>query len=261
MSDTTPNLILPYIMPAQAQKHVTHNEAIRALDCIVQLTVVTRGAASPPGSPADGTRHIVAAGATGIWAGRTGQIAAFQDGAWIFYAPREGWRAWIADEGVLAAWNDTAWVAAAVPSVNPAPLVGVNATADATNRLSVSSAASLFNHSGSSHQLKVNKASGTDTASQLFQTGFSGRAEIGLTGDDDLHVKVSANGTAWREALVLTGATGTPRVPSIAKAALPNAAAAGAGALLHVPDESGGAVLAFSDATNWRRVTDRAIVS
>lgn len=30
MTETTPNLILPYIMPSQAQKHVTHNEAIRA---------------------------------------------------------------------------------------------------------------------------------------------------------------------------------------------------------------------------------------
>jgi Protein of unknown function (DUF2793) len=261
MSDTTPNLILPYIMPAQAQKHVTHNEAIRALDCLVQLTVLTRTLSTPPASPADGARYIVAASPTGAWAGQANAIAAFQDGAWAFHAPREGWRAWIADEDVLAVWTGAAWGPAAVATVNPASLIGVNATADATNRLSVSSGASLFNHAGAGHQLKVNKAASADTASQLFQTGFSGRAEIGLTGDDDLHIKVSANGTTWREALVLTAATGTPRVPSTSKTALPSAATAGAGALLHVPDESGGAVLAFSDATNWRRVTDRAIVS
>jgi hypothetical protein len=47
-------------------------------------------------------------------------------------------------------------------------------------------------------------------------------------------------------------------VPSFAKAALPPADAQG---LIYVTDETGGAVIAFSDGTNWRRVTDRAIVS
>ncbi len=31
--------------------------------------------------------------------------------------------------------------------------------------------------------------------------------------------------------------------------------------IIYVSNESGGAVLAFSDGTNWRRVTDRAVVS
>jgi len=38
MSDATTNLALPYILAAQAQKHVTHNEALRLLDGIVQLS-------------------------------------------------------------------------------------------------------------------------------------------------------------------------------------------------------------------------------
>jgi hypothetical protein len=33
------------------------------------------------------------------------------------------------------------------------------------------------------------------------------------------------------------------------------------GMLVYVSNESGGAVPAFADGTNWRRVTDRAIVS
>lgn len=33
------------------------------------------------------------------------------------------------------------------------------------------------------------------------------------------------------------------------------------GRMIYVSDEVGGAVLAFSDGTNWRRVTDRAIVA
>jgi hypothetical protein len=51
----------------------------------------------------------VPASATGAWAGHDGNIAAWQDGAWAFYAPREGWLAWAADEDRLYAWTGTAW--------------------------------------------------------------------------------------------------------------------------------------------------------
>lgn len=37
--------------------------------------------------------------------------------------------------------------------------------------------------------------------------------------------------------------------------------AVGTGELIFVSDETGGSVPAFSDGTNWRRATDRAIVS
>lgn len=260
--DTTPNLLLPYIMPAQAQKHVTHNEALRSLDALVQLSVADRDLAAPPASPAEGARYIVAASATGAWSGHKDHIAAYQDGAWQFLAPNEGWLVWVCDEDVLVVWNAAAWVAAqGVMSVNPVALVGINATADTTNRLAVSAPASLFDHAGAGHQQKINKAAAAQTGSMLFQTAYSGRAEIGLTGDDNLHFKVSANGSAWIDAFVIPAATGTPRVRSLAKAGLPAAATSGAGALVHVSDEAGGAVLAFSDGTNWRRVTDRAVVS
>ena len=65
--DDTPNLGLPYIMAAQSQKHVTHNEAIRALDAIVQLSVLDRDLSTPPTTPADGARYIVASSPTGAW--------------------------------------------------------------------------------------------------------------------------------------------------------------------------------------------------
>jgi hypothetical protein len=51
--EQSPNLGLPYIMAAQAQKHVTHNEAIRSLDVLVQLSVVDRDLNGPPSLPAD----------------------------------------------------------------------------------------------------------------------------------------------------------------------------------------------------------------
>ena len=64
MSDT-PRLRLPLIAAAQAQKHVTHNEALRLLYALVQLAVIDRATAAPPAAPTEGDCHIVAAGATG----------------------------------------------------------------------------------------------------------------------------------------------------------------------------------------------------
>ena len=81
MADISPHLLLPYILAAQAQKHVTHNEALRLLDAMVQLSVLNLNLTTPPVSPTDGDRHIVAAGATGLWTGWDLNIATWVDGA------------------------------------------------------------------------------------------------------------------------------------------------------------------------------------
>lgn len=51
---------------------------------------------------------------------------------------------------------------------------------------------------------------------------------------------------------------GVAKVKSYTVAGVPTAVAGG---IIYVSDETGGATLAFSDGTNWRRVQDRAIVS
>src|SRR5262245_18934383 len=219
--DTSPNLTLPYIVAAQAQKHVTHNEAIRALDALVQLMVLDKDLASPPGSPADGNRYIVAAGPTGAWAGQAGKVAAWQDGAWAFLAPREGWFAWVADEDKVYVYGGAVWAELVANPGSGAPTWGVNATADTTNRLAVRSTASLFDNVGGRHQQKINKNAAGDTASTLYQTNYSGRAEFGLAGDDNFHVKVSADGSTWKEALVIDRATGAVRLPLSAQIVAP----------------------------------------
>lgn len=211
--ETTPNLDLPYIAAAQAQKHVTHNEAIRALDALVQLSVHDRDRTAPPPEPRNGDRHIVAPSANGAWAGRTGQVAAFQDGTWHFFMPATGWIAWLGNERRLVGWDGAAWITVALQSVNPAPLVGINATADTTNRLSLNASAALFNHDGAGHQLKINKAAAGDTASLLFQSGFSGRAELGLAGNDNCRLKVSHDGKTWHDALVVEADSGRVTLP------------------------------------------------
>ena len=110
MTEISPNLLLPYIMPSQAQKHVTHNEAVRALDALTQIAVRDRDRMVPPADPLDGDRYIVPAGATGAWTNKDGQIAAWQDGAWAFYTPGEGWLAWVIDEARLLVRRGSEWL-------------------------------------------------------------------------------------------------------------------------------------------------------
>jgi|GEM_PF-7026619 len=221
MSDKSANLKLPFIQSAQAQKHVTHNDAITNLDILTQLTVEDKDLPTPPSSPAEGACYIVASVATAVWTGKENQLAAWQDGAWRFYEPAEGWVAWIRDENTQTVFDGTLWneltgTGGGSTNLNPATggLLGVNATADTTNKFSVNSDASLFNHNGSDHQLKINKNLGTDNASVMFQTAFSGRAEFGLTGDDDFHMKVSPDGTTFHDGIVIDKDTGEVSFPN-----------------------------------------------
>jgi Protein of unknown function (DUF2793) len=208
----SPNLILPYLAAAQAQKHVTHNEALSLLDGLVQLAVASRATATPPPTPFDGVRYLVPAGSTGEWATNIGKIALRMEGAWRYVTPVEGFALWVSDEDKFLAFNGTVWIdlTAGGGGGTPTtlPLLGINTTADATNKFTVASSALLLNNIGYGVQVKLNKNVAADTASLLFQTGFSGRAEMGTAGDDDFHFKVSADGTTFREAIVVQAATG-----------------------------------------------------
>lgn len=120
MSDMTANLALPYLAAAQAQKHVTHNEAIRRLDAFVQLVLESVTLAAPPLSPPEGGRWFVPAGAAGAFAGKAGRIAAFEAGAFDFLTPAEGFLAFIRDERRLALFDGTAWVSPLAASAHGA---------------------------------------------------------------------------------------------------------------------------------------------
>ena len=98
----------------------------------------------------------------------------------------------------------------------------------------------------------------------IFATGGDmGLVTEPVTASEDLGLVTEIPPTA--EFDLGTVATGGPVypsqlvIPSYTVAGLPSASPAGQ--LVYVSNESGGAVPAFSDGTNWRRVTDRAIVT
>jgi hypothetical protein len=363
MSDITTHLLLPYILASQAQKHVTHNEALRLLDAMVQLSVMDRDLTSPPVSPADGDRHIVASGASGLWTGWDLNVAFWVDGVWMRLVPRPGWLAWIADEAVFVVWSGSAWDPVGLPqdvsdaifslvnAVDPtkralfslsgistgttrsftlpntsselailagtqtfsgnktfsgtltasgtvtvsaaaatigtatttatygmgtgatttglsktlnlgtggasgsntvvnigsatagaggttvlntptvtfanavtqvgmpqanltAQLLGLGgATADSYNRFSINAPAMLFNNAGAGIEATFNKNAPGNDAAFAFKTGFSARALIGLLGSDDFSFKVSPNGSAFFDAIIVDRTNGQVELP------------------------------------------------
>lgn len=220
MSQTSHRFNLPYIMPSQAQKHVTHNEAIRVLDTLIHASVKSRTLTAPPQDPAGGDMYLVPEAAEGGFAGHTHALAAYIDEAWMFYPPHQGLIVNIEDEGLCIIWRGAGWdlLGNSGGDIDITALsfdtFGINAAADAFNRLVLKSDASLFDHNGTGHQLKINKAGESDTASIVFQNGYSGRAELGLAGEDDFSFKVTADGQNWTQAMRINGSDGAVSFPA-----------------------------------------------
>jgi hypothetical protein len=209
MSDATTHLLLPWILAAQAQKHVTHNEALRILDGLVQLSVSDRDLTASPGSPTDGDRYIVASAATGDWAGWDLNVAIFTDGAWLRLPPRAGWRAWVEDEGLLIVYDGSAWTGTTPAALQNLALLGVGTTANASNPFSAKLNAALWTaktvSEGGTGDLfyTLNKEAAGGDLGLTLQTGFVTKALLGLFGSDRFRLAVSTDGTAFFDGLII----------------------------------------------------------
>jgi hypothetical protein len=221
MTDT-PNLALPLMAAAQAQKHVTHNEALALLDALTQLSVISRAATAPPATPPEGARYLVPTGGTGTFSGKAGQIALFDGGAWRFLPPKPGWLAYVADEGAALVHDGSTWAALgqAIGTIDQLAALGIGTPSDAVNRLAVRAQGALMTArrvaSGGTGDMRltVEKEAAARTASLLFQSDYAGRAEMGLMGDDGFRVKVSADGATWLDALQVNPASGQVSFPN-----------------------------------------------
>ena len=105
----SPNLNMPYVMPEQAQKHVTVNEAIDTLDQVVQLSAVAAVNKAPEGVIAQGMRYLVMGGATGSWAGKDHRVAIKTEQDWTFLKPATGWQCWQEDIARMRVFHDGVW--------------------------------------------------------------------------------------------------------------------------------------------------------
>jgi hypothetical protein len=207
MSDVSARLALPLIQPSQAQKHVTHNEALLILDVAAQLVVDAFDAVTPPASPIEGALFALASNPDGDWAGQAGMLALWWDSQWRYFHPQETWRAGLSGSAEVFVRQGGTWVPQEIATDN-LPSVGVNTTADPTNRLAVRAQQTLLSHEGAGHRLTLNKASAADSAEIVFQTNWSGRTVFALDSGDALTLKLSADGSSWVNATIWDLATG-----------------------------------------------------
>jgi hypothetical protein len=127
MSDTG-RWALPLLDAGQAQKEMTHNEALATLDLLAHPSVAAVAVNTPPADPAAGQCWIVGSAPTGAWAGRAGTLAGWTAGGWRFVQPREGLQAWSIVDGVPATYVTGQWrlgrIAASELVIGGMPVVG-----------------------------------------------------------------------------------------------------------------------------------------
>lgn len=119
MAEVSDRYALPLLQVGQAQKEVTHNEALVGIDTLLHLAVESLTRSTPPAAPAVGQAWIVAASPAGIWAGRAGEIASYGAGGWHYVTPQQGCVAWLRDVQRFAVftaegWRDDGWPVAAL---------------------------------------------------------------------------------------------------------------------------------------------------
>lgn len=217
--DVSARLGLPYLAAGQLQKHVTLNEALTRLDALIQTATVSRTTGEQPADPAEGSLYILPEGASGAdWSGRApGSLMRHERGGWLPVPAPDGVLVVVLDSEEILVRRGGAWspLSFGLPEeIQQIARLGVNATADADNVVAVRANKTLWtaleSQSGGDGDLRFtfNKQTSADVLSLLFQSGWGGRAELGLVGDDDLRLKVSADGGTWREVLMADRNTG-----------------------------------------------------
>jgi hypothetical protein len=205
---------LPLLAPAQAQKHVTVNEALARIDGLAQLTLASTGVVTPPVAAPEGEVYAVPPGAVNDWSGQDGKLALAVGGGWVFVTPRPGWRAMVLDTGLPAVWDGTGWrEGAATLSPSGAALavksyefdVTLTAGPSVTTPVAVPARALVFGVTGR----VVAAITGTATSWDLGVAGDTGRFGTGL----GLGVNSWVNGPAapvvyWSPTALEIGARG-----------------------------------------------------
>lgn len=218
----TPVLALPLLAAAQAQKHVTLNEALFLLDGLSQIAVKEQGRNAPPDQPAAGDRYIVGAAPTGSFSGKAGMLAAFDGNGWTYTTVRAGFIIFVTGENRLYVFDGSSFKSLKdiVGLPDSFPRLGIGTGSDLNNILSLKGTSALYTALGNGEggtgdfRFTLNKTTPANILSQLYQTNWSGRAETGLTGDDQYRIKVSPDGTNWNDALIVDNSNGAVRFPS-----------------------------------------------
>lgn len=122
---------LPLLAVAQAQKEITHNEALVRIDALLHPVVQDELPVPPAVTDADtGKCWLIATSPTGEWAGRAGQIAIWVGGSWRFGVPAEAMRTRILSQGTDKVRSGGIWITAPeIPNPSSGSVIDVEARA------------------------------------------------------------------------------------------------------------------------------------
>jgi hypothetical protein len=109
MADVTARLAMPLLAAGQAQKEITHNEAMTVVDGLLHGAIESRSLAAPPGSPVAGQLWLVAASPSGAWTGQAGRLALWTAGGWRYVAPVAGQLLWSRADSIFGWFDGSVW--------------------------------------------------------------------------------------------------------------------------------------------------------
>jgi hypothetical protein len=107
----TPRLALPMLAVGQAQKEITHNEALVLIDALIAARAVEANAVTPPASPQAGQCWALGAAPTGVWQGKGGQLAIATAGGWRFCDVEDDFAVRIGNGGARWTRAGSGWIA------------------------------------------------------------------------------------------------------------------------------------------------------
>jgi hypothetical protein len=220
------------------------------------------------GSNLNVTGNIVDTGALTLITGASGNVSLAPNGSTTVVATTAG-------ANVIGALGVTGNVTGGNILGNGAGLTGINsfgtiAVNGQDNVVADNTSDTLTLTAGSG--IAITTVAGTDTITiatvatdSIFATGGEmGTITETVTVSEDLGLITDTVTISYDLGTIVTSGIIAPDalfLPSKTVTELASLSASPAGQFVYCSNESGGAVPAFSDGTNWRRVTDRAIVS
>lgn len=110
MSLESARLALPFIAAGQAQKELTHNEALTLIDAALAAAAQSAGLNDPPATPAAGQCWVVGDAPTGARIDHAGALACRTESGWRFVPAIEGMKVWLQDQRLWAVREAGGWV-------------------------------------------------------------------------------------------------------------------------------------------------------
>lgn len=197
-------LNLPFLMPGQSLKHVSLNTQLSAIDALLFCAVSGVDISVLPANPEEGKRILIASSPEMSLEEHASAVAIFVNGKWDFFNPAEGWQVWSTVDSDVYIFDGSSWISKSRAAdlggytgrLENLEAVGIGTSADANSALVVRGPNTLFD-SSESHRFSINRSDVADTASIIFQTDYSGQAEIGLTDEENLSIRMSSDGENW----------------------------------------------------------------